>query len=64
MVIGNFCWKSESRYMKELVNWHLYYRTREELLRLGRKSFGTDFFIEVLEEEEGVNLFLRVVKES
>lgn len=64
IVIGNFCWKSESRFMKELVDWHLHYRTRKELLALGEAACSQYQSMDILEEEEGVNLFLEIAKEG
>ena len=62
LIVGNFCWKNETRYMMELVDWHLHYRTREELMALGKAACGEEVAMDIFEEEEGVNLFLRVEK--
>lgn len=61
LTVGNFSWKSETRYLKEFVDWHLHYRDKEALLALGQEACeGLTAELQVLEEQEGVNLFLEV----
>ena len=62
LIIGNFSWRSETRYIKELLNWHLYYRDKNDLEKLAIAAFGENVSIDIEEEAEGVNLFLKIKK--
>ena len=61
MIIGNFSWESETRFIKEFVEWPLHYRDRKDLELLALRS-GV-LFPNILVEEEplGVNLFLHLL---
>jgi len=59
MVIGNFSVSNPSRsYMELGTNWHLFYRTAEELKELAFKAGLKKENLEVKSEALGVNLFL------
>ena len=63
LIVGNFSWKSETRYIKQFVNWHLNYRSNHLLIELAKTALGNNVLIEIETEPEGVNLFLNIRKE-
>ncbi len=64
LVIGNFSTNNPSRAAMELFGkWFLYHRSEETLIDLAQKAGIPRDLIQVSQEEEGVNLFLHLIKE-
>lgn len=60
IVIGNFSPGNPSRNYMELMEWHLNYRSEEQLLELA-KECGFDMnLVSIGKEPLGVNLFLHI----
>ena len=47
--------------MEHLLDWHLIYRTRPELMAIGRRA-APDATIRLLEEETGINPFIEILR--
>ncbi len=61
LVIGNFSEENPSRsYMEIMMDWKLYYRDEDELIRLGVACGIPRNKIHVGQEPEGINLFLHL----
>jgi extracellular factor (EF) 3-hydroxypalmitic acid methyl ester biosynthesis protein len=60
--VGNMQPGNPSRWiMEQHLDWHLMYRTRQELLELGTRA-APEATIHLLEEETGVNPFIQLVR--
>jgi len=66
LVIGNMADHNPSRYhMEYSMDWFLIYRSKEELMNLGRlATSGLEAHVWVDGEPEGVNLFLHIANET
>lgn len=63
MAIGNFNTENPSRKIMEVLgDWFLYHRSEEELLKFAAQAGISGELSEVLREELGINLFLRLRK--
>lgn len=61
LVVGNFSPRNPTRhYMEIIADWHLYYRTEEELVELAKSCGVPDEDIRIGREPQGVNLFLHI----
>jgi extracellular factor (EF) 3-hydroxypalmitic acid methyl ester biosynthesis protein len=61
-MIANMVPDNPSRwYMEHHLDWWLIYRTRQELLEMGRKA-APHAHLEILEEESGVNPFVEITR--
>ncbi len=61
IVIGNFHPRNPNRGVMEFGRWNLNHRTETELVVLAKRAGVTDFSrITIEQEEEGVNLFMRI----
>ena len=62
IIVGNFSWESETRFIKEFVEWPLHYRNAKDLELLAVKAGISPINISVDKEPLGVNLFLHLIK--
>ena len=60
LIIGNFCASNPNIAYMELLDWILYHRTAEDLIRLANECGIESSRITVEKEPEGVNLFMRI----
>ena len=60
LIIGNFADNHPSKSYMDLVAWSLNYRNADHLLDLGRQAVSSDYTVQVEQEPENVNLFLRI----
>ena len=60
--IANMVEHPSQWFMEQHLDWHLIYRTREQLLSIGRRAMP-DARIRLLEEETGVNPFIELVRD-
>jgi hypothetical protein len=64
LLIANMVPECPSRwYMEDHLDWHLLYRTRQDLLDIGAKA-DDGARMQVLEEESGVNPFLQMLRDG
>ena len=63
LVVGNFCISNSSRDYMEFGEWVLQHRSASTLLQLAMEAGMLEQDIRVESEPEGINLFLRVVKQ-
>lgn len=60
LIIGNFCKSNPTRALMEIIlDWHLIYRTRDDLLRIFGQIGKT---VEIEQEQLGINLFALINK--
>lgn len=62
IVIGNFSPNNPSKNYMELMEWHLNYRSEEQLLDLAKQCCLDMNFVSIGKEPENVNLFLHIKK--
>ncbi len=64
LVIGNFCTSNPDIDYMKLIDWHLYHRSKNDLIQLVSECGvpGKDILVE--KESEGVNLFIRIKNSS
>lgn len=61
LVVGNFSPRNPTRsYMEVMMDWHLHYRTEDQLTELAIRSGIAEEDIRVGREPEGINLFLHI----
>jgi extracellular factor (EF) 3-hydroxypalmitic acid methyl ester biosynthesis protein len=60
VVVGNFSPATRARAYMEFGDWKLFYRSADDLLRLGERAGAPRDSMSVEQERTGVNLFLRV----
>lgn len=61
LVVGNFSPQNPTRpYMEVVADWHLHYRTADQLIELTKGCGVAEADIRVGSEPEGINLFLHV----
>ncbi|MBA4407755.1 hypothetical protein C0389_10805 [bacterium] len=64
IIIGNFSPQNPTRYYMECGYWFLQYRDKVKLLTLSHQVSDSNFDCYIDSEEEGINLFLHVKKDS
>jgi SAM-dependent methyltransferase len=62
LIIGNFSWESETRFLKVFVDWNLNYRANTDLLGLAELAGIDKTKIQIVSESENVNLFMTISK--
>ena len=60
MIVGNFCTTNPDLLYMEIVDWKLYHRNTEDLIRLALECGINREQISVEKEPEAVNLFIRI----
>jgi extracellular factor (EF) 3-hydroxypalmitic acid methyl ester biosynthesis protein len=62
LYVGNMVPENSARWaMEHLLDWHLIYRTRAELIEIGRRA-APGAAISLLEEETGINPFIEILR--
>jgi extracellular factor (EF) 3-hydroxypalmitic acid methyl ester biosynthesis protein len=60
LIVGNFCSTNPDIPYMELLEWHLYHRSADDLIGLAMQCGVSREAIAVDQEPEGVNLFIRI----